>query len=96
MTELMNFVKPELLILVPVLYFIGVGIKKSQLKDKWIPALLGLCGVLLAVLYVVATSSLGTYQEAAMAVFVALTQGILAAGLSVYVDQLAKQAGKGE
>ena len=96
MTELMNFVKPELLILVPVLYFVGLGIKKSQLKDKWIPALLGLCGVLLAVLYVAATSSLGTYQEAAMAMFVALTQGILAAGLSVYVDQLFKQARKGE
>ena len=96
MTELMNFIRPELVILVPVLYFVGLALKKSQLKDKWIPALLGLCGVLLAVLYVAATSALGTYQEAAMAVFVALTQGILAAGLSVYVDQLFKQAGKAE
>ena len=52
--------------------------------------------MLLAVLYVVATSSIGTYQDAAMAVFVALTQGVLAAGLSVYVNQLFKQAQKGE
>ena len=96
MNELMNFVKPELLVLVPVLYFVGLALKKSQLKDKWIPALLGACGVLLAVLYVVATSSIGTYQDAAMAVFVALTQGVLAAGLSVYVNQLFKQAQKGE
>ena len=31
-----------------------------------------------------------------MAAFVALTQGILAAGLSVYVNQVQKQAGKEE
>ena len=96
MNELMNFVKPELLVLVPVLYFVGSALKKSQLKDKWIPVLLGACGVLLAVLYVAATSSISTYQDAAMAVFVALTQGVLAAGLSVYVNQLFKQAKKGE
>lgn len=33
--DVMNFIKPELLILVPVLYTIGLGIKKSNVTDKY-------------------------------------------------------------
>ena len=33
---LKEFVKPELLILIPVLYIIGVGFKVSKLKDNFI------------------------------------------------------------
>ena len=96
MDEMMTFVKPELLILVPVLYFIGVALKRSAVPDKWIPLTLGGAGVVLAVLYVLATSPLDSWQAGVMAAFVALTQGILAAGLSVYVNQVQKQAGKEE
>ena len=32
-----EYIKSELLVLVPVLYIIGLGLKKSKLKDKWIP-----------------------------------------------------------
>ena len=32
-----EFIKPELLILIPVLYLIGMAIKKSEVKDKSIP-----------------------------------------------------------
>lgn len=93
----MEFVKPELLVLVPVLYFVGMGIKKSpSMKDWVIPYVLGVAGVLLAVLWVLAASDIDTYKDVAMAVFVALTQGILAAGLSVYANQLAKQKAKGD
>ena len=96
MNEIANFVKPELLVLVPVLYFIGTAIKKSRIKDKYIPAILGTCGVALSVLWVLSRCPMNTYREVAMAVFVALTQGILAAGLSVYTHQLFKQAKKEE
>lgn len=96
MEEIMSYVKPELLILVPVLYFIGAALKRSAVPDKWIPLSLGGAGVILAVLYVLATSPLDGWQSGTMAAFVALTQGILAAGLSVYVNQVQKQAGKEE
>ena len=49
------------------------------------------CGI-----YVFATSSLGTPQEIALAVFTALVQGILVAGASTYVNQFVKQLGKTE
>ena len=42
MEQIMNYVKPELLIVAVVLYFIGMGIKKSEvIPDKYIPAILG-------------------------------------------------------
>jgi len=48
-----NFIKPELLILIPVLYFIGVAIKNTTLiKDKFIPLILGLIGIILSSLWI--------------------------------------------
>lgn len=97
MEQILNYIKPELLVLVPVLYFIGVGLKKSEtVKDKHIPLCLGLAGVLLAVLYVLATAELAGYKTVLLAVFTAVTQGILCAGTSVYVNQTVKQNEKEE
>ena len=42
---LKEFIKPELLILIPVLYLIGISIKNTLLiKDKFIPLVLGISG----------------------------------------------------
>lgn len=97
MDQIVNYVKPELLVLAVVLYFVGMGLKQAQaVKDKYIPAILGLIGCVLAAMYVVATCPLGNVQEIAMAVFTAIVQGILVAGLSTYVNQLTKQWKKQE
>ncbi len=97
MEQIVNYVKPELLVLTVVLYLVGMGLKQAQaVKDKYIPAILGLIGCVLAAVYVVATCPLGSVREIAMAVFTAIVQGILVAGLSNYVNQLAKQRKKVE
>lgn len=96
MMDFQQFVEPELLILIPVLYLIGMGIKKSAIKDKLIPVLLGACGILLAGIYVYALEPIEGLQAAFTALFTAITQGILCAGASVYVDQLIKQSRKEE
>ena len=93
---LMEFIKPELLVLIPVLYLIGFAIKKSQVADKYIPLILGITAVVLSLLFILATAYIGNWQEAIMAVFLGLTQGILCAGASVYFNQLFKQTGKDE
>ncbi|MEE1197197.1 MAG: phage holin family protein [Lachnospiraceae bacterium] len=95
MEQIMNYVKPELIAVAIALYLIGMGMKKSEkVKDKNIPLFLGVLGIFLCAVYVIATSPLGTVQEIAMAIFTALVQGILVAGLSTYVNQLIKQANK--
>lgn len=97
MEQVMNYVKPELIVLAVALYFVGMALKNSSIvKDKYIPLLLGGIGIMLCGIWVAASCPLKTPQEVAMAVFTAIVQGILVAGLSTYVDQLIKQAGKEE
>lgn len=97
MEQIMNYVKPELIVVAVVLYFVGMGLKQAQaVKDKYIPLILGGVGIVLCAIWVLATSPLGTGQEIAMAVFTALVQGILVAGLSTYINQVIKQAQKTE
>ncbi len=95
MEQILNYVKPELLVLAIALYFVGAGLKQAQaVKDKYIPAILGAIGIILAAVWVFATCPLGNAQEIALAVFTAIVQGILVAGLSTYVNQIIKQAKK--
>lgn len=97
MENIVNYIKPELLVLIPVLYFLGTGLKHSEaVADKHIPILLGAAGVSLALIWVLASSGMSGAQDILQAIFAAITQGVLCAGCSVYVDQLGKQAGKDE
>ena len=97
MEQIINYVKPELVIVAVVLYFIGIGLKNAQaVKDKYIPLILGIIGIILCGTWVLATSTIGSGQEIALAVFTAVIQGILTAGLSTYVNQVIKQAQKTE
>ena len=97
MEQIMNYVKPELLVLAVVLYFIGIWIKGTEtIKDKWIPLILGGLGIVLCTIYVVATAPVGSGAEILSAIFTAIIQGILVAALSIYVNQLIKQSAKRE
>lgn len=92
-----DYIAPELVVLVPVLYLLGAGLKKSQyVADKHIPAILGAAGIVLAALYILATTTFAGWQTAVMAVFTAVVQGVLCAGGSVFVNQLVKQSAKTE
>ena len=96
MDFLKEFIKPELLVLVPVLYILGAILKKSAVKDKLIPALLGGIGIALSLVWVLAMSDLVSWRDVLLAGFSAVTQGILTAGASVYVNQMIKQGEKEE
>lgn len=90
--DFLEYIKPELLILIPVLYVIGMAVKKTTLiADKLIPLVVGAVGIFLSVIYVLATTALGSPQTIAMAIFTALTQGVLTSGASVYANQIFKQ-----
>ena len=89
MEQIMNYVKPELIVVAIVLYFVGMGLKQAQaVKDKYIPLILGCVGIVLCAIWVLATGSLATTQDGAMAVFTAIVQGILVAGVGMCVDKI--------
>lgn len=92
-----TYIQPELLILIPVLYLLGMGFKRAEwVNDKHIPLLLGAFGIAMSLVYTVASCPVTSWQDALSLVFGAITQGILCAGASVYVNQLLKQAQKGD
>ncbi len=92
-----DYIKPELLVVAIALYFIAAALKNTELiKSKFIPVILGILGIIISAIYVVATSELNGYQSILMAIFTAIVQGILVAGISVYVNQVIKQLNKEE
>lgn len=87
MIDVSQYIMPELLVMIPVLYVVAVMIKHSEIvKSRWIPIILGVVGVALAVAYVVSVNGVGGYN-----VVLGVMQGILCAGATVYTHQLYKQ-----
>ena len=91
-----EYIKPELLTFVPVIYFIGIGIKKSHISDRLIPILLGIISVIITALFVFSTSEINTWQSISSAIITSITQGILIAATSVYANQIYVQNRKDE
>lgn len=90
MDEIVSYIQPELLILVPVLYLIGAAIKRYGSDDRVIPLVLGLMGMLLACLYGLSTNK----GEVSMILFTGIVQGVLCAACAVYGHNVWKQANK--
>jgi hypothetical protein len=90
----MNFnelIKPELLILIPVLYGLGMFLKASTVNDKFIPLILLAISITLSVCYV---SFVMLEGFNASTIIVAIIQGILIASTVVFGNQLIKQSSK--
>lgn len=84
-------IQPELLLIVPVLWVLGRLLKEASfLQNRWIPLILGIVGMLLAVCQMAGATETLTLAD----VFTALTQGLLCAGAAVYGHQLVKQTKK--
>jgi Mn2+/Fe2+ NRAMP family transporter len=81
--DILKYVTEQALILIPVLYIIGMMLKSSNVKDNYIPWILLVIGIIGAV----AISGLSVQ---------AVIQGVLVAGVTVFTNQLVKQAGKEE
>jgi uncharacterized membrane protein len=86
MENMIDKIRPELLIVSVVLYFIGMGLKKSKLKDNFIPIILGLIGIVVGVVYCGFVEG-WTFASC----LTGLVQGVLCAGCSTYVNQIIKQ-----
>lgn len=87
-TEILNFIQPEILILIPVLIIIGLMLKKVEyVKDWTIPIILGATGIILAILI------LGFDKGFQGSIILSgILQGVLSAGMAVYVHQLTIQS----
>ena len=90
--NIQEYIRSELIVLIPVLYMLGVCLKHSRVPDRWIPAVLGITAIVLSAVWVMSGTDVGSPQEFFAALFTAVTQGVLLAGTSVYIHQLYKQS----
>ena len=87
-----DYIQPEMLILIPALMVIGkIFSDANMIKNKYIPMLLGICGIILSMIYTISICGLSLNG-----IFTSIVQGILCAGTAVYGNQIYKQLGKEE
>lgn len=88
--DMTQYIKPELLVLLPVLWVAGAILKRTPgIRDWLIPYLLLGASMLLCALYLGATQGF-----TGLSAFTGITQAFLIAGAAVGGNQLVKQAGK--
>lgn len=81
--DFQKYITEQALILIPVLYIIGMIFKSSSIPNKYIPIILTVIGVALAIMVI------GPGVQAVI-------QGILVAGASVFVNETITQLKKDE
>ena len=86
--DITSYIEPKLLILIPVLYMLGLMIKKSEINDKYI---LGVMGIILATVYSLIGNELKGAEKLLSVIFAGVTQGLLCASASVYANNIFKQ-----
>lgn len=86
---ILQFIKPELIIVVVACYVIGLFLKSSAVKDWLIPYILLIFAIILTIFYIAIVLNKGFTGEV---IIVGIIQGLFAAALSVYGNQLIKQA----
>lgn len=87
---ILQYLKPELVVLIPVLYFIGLALKKAAfVKDNYIPLILGAISIVMVFIYVLAVEGWNINV-----VWFSIIQGVLACAGAVYFNQIYKQLTK--
>ena len=87
--EIINYIRPELLIVSVICYLVGELLKKTKLKNNYIPLIIGGVGIIIAIIYCgfeVGWSFNGIVTSA--------VQGLLCAAASTYIHQVIKQLAK--
>jgi len=87
---LVQFIRPELLILVAALYCLGLFLKKMPwFTAEWaIPLILLVVGIVLTILYLAIILGEGFTQ---ITILMGLIQGILVAAVAVFFNETIKQ-----
>ena len=90
---LIQYIRPELVVLPIILYCIGMALKKTMyIKDNLIPLFIGIISIAIAAIYVLSVSPQPSgYQEVLSLIFDIIVQGVCCAAVSVYTNQLGKQ-----
>lgn len=85
----LQFIRPELIIVIVACYVLGLFLKSSTIKDWLIPFILLVFAIVLTVVYIAVVLGEGF---SAKVIIVGFIQGLIGAALPVFGNQLIKQA----
>lgn len=73
--NLLKFIDPALLVLMPTLWGIGMVIKRSAINNRFIPLILMICSCVFTSMYLSSTRLIFDYQDFMFWLFSSVTQG---------------------
>lgn len=79
-----EYIKSELLVIVPVLYVIAKLLDASKLSNRLIPGILMAISLLLAGIYTFGTVDTSSIHKFLLALFSTLIQGVLLSGSAIF------------
>lgn len=88
--DIKNLINPEIFLLVPVMWILGLFIKKSEINSKKIPLIILIISIILSLLYVLTPTFPNSSQMWYNTTINGIGQGILIAGLTVFGNELGK------
>ena len=92
--EFYEYISPELISLLPILYATGTLLKKSSISDWMIPFIIGLISIILSCAWTSATATITSAADIFVSLASGIMQGVLCASVTVYAHNLVKQYGK--
>lgn len=75
MELIQQYIEPQLLILIPMLWGIGMAVKKSSIQNRFIPLILLISSCCVSMLHLTSTKVILDPQSLAACLFAAITQG---------------------
>lgn len=75
MEMIWEYIDPQLFIVVPMLWGVGMALKKSMLKNNYIPIALLICSCRVVLLYLTGVKPVLNAQQLRARVFAGITQG---------------------
>lgn len=89
--RMIEYIKPELLVVAIVLYFLKKALRYSKLfEERYLPFIVGAAGILICGIYVFSTCGCSSFDQFGLEAFTAITQGVLVTGLAFYAEKLIK------
>ena len=70
-----EFIDPQLMVIVPMLWGIGMAVKKSSIENRFIPFILLICSCCVVILHLTGTNLITDSNALAGCIFAGLTQG---------------------
>lgn len=72
---ILEYIDPQLVIIVPMLWGIGMAVKKSSIENRFIPVLLLVCAWAVVMMHLMSTKMIVDRRSVSAMLFAVITQG---------------------